>query len=234
MNTTTDTTTPTWGLFQDSVSLAAEAPQRVVDGPKEPAAPDAPVYVAPDLGLRNPLAPRTDETEFDSTLHASLETRGATDVVATGQKGPSKTKVIAMAAMAGIATVLLGAAFLFKGVSTPAPVVHVPAPSPAAIGALKPPIAAPTGAPGVVAAPAGPATTVGTDINSTAEIATVHGDIDLLEQGRPIDPVGQTCGNEQLAEYTRAVCTAATPAKFFRCAADGMHWDPRLPGCESI
>lgn len=248
---------PTWSLFStaDLDELPAGAPQnssptfgqpaaldareRVTSEPKARFTPacdePAPTYVPPSLGIVNPLAtkPTGDLDVAANGTHGpcSLDKAQASDL-GTSQEansaGVSKVKLASAAALL-VAALIIGWGW-FAPSHVPAP-VQTALPSPeSAQPAQVPQTPAPTD--GVTQ----PGTTVGIDVGNAQSIPLVQGDFDLIEQGTPIAPASQKCDLQGLSVYGQKLCSnsAMSAGKFFKCAPDGLHWDPRTPGCEAI
>ena len=181
-------------------------------------------YMQPELGGIRPLAERA---------LAELDVRAAGTKLASDAKpaqpgvlGVSKVK-LALTGACLVAAIAIGATMFG----------HSPAPTSAPVAtnlAAPAPAAAPTATAPALTTQAGgqTVTPVGIDVGNTSAIALdTGGDIDMIEQWTPVTPVEQSCTAGALSPYLQKVCGKVGKERYFSCAPDGFHWDPRLPGC---
>jgi hypothetical protein len=208
-----------------SAAAAAPAPKAEVQrqatpvqGVVEQAAPFS--YAPPELGGVKPLG-ELGRAELETTTNKDL----ATDVQPKAA-GVSKVKLAVTGAFAVLALVIGWTMFAPSSTPTPSPIARPGAPVQLPTGQAP---VTPTGTP-----PAGTGPTVGIDIGNTQSIALETGDIDMIEQWSPVTPAQQSCEAQVLSPYLQAACKKAGQQRYFQCAPDGFHWDPRLPGCEQL
>lgn len=196
----------------------AERPVRQVS-PMNTAAPRE--YTQPALGGVQPLAEQA-HTDFEVR---DTSTVLATDATPRSSLGVSKIKLGITAACLA-AAVAIGLT-IFR---------HSPTPTSAPVATT----AAPVAQPGVAGTPMAqvngqPATSVGIDVGNTQAIPLdTGGDIDMIEQWATVSPADQSCTSQILSPYLQKVCNKVTKQRYFQCAPDGFHWDPRLPGCAAL
>lgn len=178
-----------------------------------------PVYSQPDLNLGRPLAEMTAGELDAATGHEMV-----TDVQPKAG-GLNKIKVAAAAALAVVAIAITATMFTPKSAPVQAPQA----------GPNSQSVPTPNGSPQLQPAPATPVGPgVGIDIGDTKAISLETGDFDMIEQWRPVAPANQTCAAQAMSGYLQAVCKAAGVKRYFECAPDGYHWDPRISGCAQV
>ena len=207
---TGSTTAPAQTLPGAPETRASQAPDSMSEKPR--VAPSIPAYTPPKVRTRNPAAESARADLAADSSHAK-------DAKALGA---SKMKLAVVGAFVVVALAIGASTLLGKGAATNAAAAAGQAP-PAGAGANPTPGAA------VPAAPAAPG--VGLDIGNTRAISLETGDVDMVEQGRPIPPAEQSCTVPQMSGATQQVCKAMGVAHYFECAPDGFHQDPRIPGC---
>lgn len=248
MTNRTDTAKPAFALLDDddqalSAAPVAATPAAPVVVPQAAAPAAEPVerpvrqvppmnnaapreYTQPALGGVQPLAEQA---------HADLDVRNtstaiATDASPSSSHGVSKVKLGITAACLVAAVVIGLTMFGHSSAPTSARVATIGAPTAQPGVTAAPTTAAPTVQAGGQAAP-----TVGIDVGNTQAIALDTGaDIDMIEQWAPVPPAEQSCTAQALSPFLQHVCTKVTKERYFQCAPDGFHWDPRLPGCAAL
>jgi hypothetical protein len=247
MTNRTDTAELGFALLDDDdkalsaapVEAAAPVPAAEPQAAAQPAVAERPVrqvppmntavpreYTQPALGGVLPLAEHA---------HADFEARDtstalAADATSRSSLGVSKIKLgITVACL--VAAVAIGLTiFGHSPTPTSAPVATTAAPAaqPGVAGA--PTTAAPTAQVG-----GQPATSVGIDVGNTQAIPLdTGGDIDMIEQWATVSSADQSCTSQILSPYLQKVCNKVSKQRYFQCAPDGFHWDPRLPGCAAL